>query len=75
MNDAAILSSRDVRVALVGCGRISRNHSEAIERVEGLRLVSVCDSEEALAQEAGGGTGVRSLTRLATTRAAVAIAS
>ncbi|MGQ0764092.1 MAG: Gfo/Idh/MocA family protein [Gemmatimonadota bacterium] len=31
------------RVALVGCGRISRNHFEAIERVEGFSLVSVCD--------------------------------
>jgi UDP-N-acetyl-2-amino-2-deoxyglucuronate dehydrogenase len=43
----------EVRIALVGCGRISRNHLEAIERVEGLRLVSVCDVVEERAREAG----------------------
>jgi len=32
-----------VRIALVGCGRISRNHCEAIARVDGLELVGVCD--------------------------------
>jgi len=32
-----------VRIALVGCGRISRNHCEAIARIDGLELVGVCD--------------------------------
>ncbi|HEY4954412.1 MAG TPA: Gfo/Idh/MocA family oxidoreductase [Gemmatimonadaceae bacterium] len=31
------------RIALVGCGRISRNHVEAIGRIEGLELVATCD--------------------------------
>ncbi len=42
-----------IRVALVGCGRISANHLEAIDRIEGLTLVAVCDSVEARARAAG----------------------
>jgi UDP-N-acetyl-2-amino-2-deoxyglucuronate dehydrogenase len=48
----------EVRVALVGCGRISRNHFEAIAKVDGLRLVAVCDTVEARARAAGEGQGV-----------------
>jgi len=32
------------RIALVGCGRISRNHVEAISRIDGLELIAACDS-------------------------------
>ena len=42
-----------IRVALVGCGRISANHFDAIDRIEGLTLVAVCDSVEARARTAG----------------------
>ena len=42
-----------IRIALVGCGRISRNHFEAIGRLSELKLVAVCDSVEARAQQAG----------------------
>ena len=45
--------SEDIRVALVGCGRISQTHFEAIREVEGVRLVAVCDSVEARARGAG----------------------
>jgi len=31
------------RIALVGCGRISANHLEAIARIDGLELVASCD--------------------------------
>jgi UDP-N-acetyl-2-amino-2-deoxyglucuronate dehydrogenase len=48
----------DVRVALVGCGRISRNHFDAIARVEGLRLVAVADSDRARATAVGAERGV-----------------
>ena len=48
MSDAA-----PVRIALVGCGRISRTHFGAIGQVPGLRLSGVCDIVEARAREAG----------------------
>ncbi len=34
-----------VRVALVGCGRISKNHLEAISKIDGLDLVGVADTD------------------------------
>lgn len=50
--------SASLRIALVGCGRISANHFEAIARVEGLELSAVCDAIEARAREAGERWGV-----------------
>lgn len=50
--------SEHFRVALVGCGRISENHFEAISRVDGLQLVAVCDIVESRAQRAGEQQGV-----------------
>ena len=38
-------SQRIFRVALVGCGRISRNHVDAIGRIDGLELVAACDDD------------------------------
>jgi UDP-N-acetyl-2-amino-2-deoxyglucuronate dehydrogenase len=52
------VSAGEFRIALVGCGRISRNHFEAIARVEGLRLVAVCDVVEERARGAGEANGV-----------------
>jgi UDP-N-acetyl-2-amino-2-deoxyglucuronate dehydrogenase len=49
---------REFRVALVGCGRISKNHFDAIRKVDGLTLGAVCDSDEARAREAGEREGV-----------------
>ena len=57
MTDAKTLSGRDIRIALVGCGRISRNHFEAIEKVDGLQLVAVCDVDEARATARRNGGG------------------
>jgi UDP-N-acetyl-2-amino-2-deoxyglucuronate dehydrogenase len=48
MTDAA-----PVRVALVGCGRISRNHFDAIEKIDGLELAAVCDIVPDRARAAG----------------------
>lgn len=45
--------STPVRIALVGCGRISANHCEAIDKVDGLVLSAVCDSVESRARETG----------------------
>lgn len=44
---------RSFRMALVGCGRISQNHFDAIARVEGLELVAVCDTVNERARTAG----------------------
>ncbi|MFN2604263.1 MAG: Gfo/Idh/MocA family protein [Gemmatimonadaceae bacterium] len=37
---------KNFRIALVGCGRIARNHVDAISRVDGLELVAVADVDE-----------------------------
>lgn len=44
---------RTFRVAVAGCGRISHNHFEALDRIEGLSLSAVCDVVESRAREAG----------------------
>jgi UDP-N-acetyl-2-amino-2-deoxyglucuronate dehydrogenase len=46
------------RIALVGCGRISRNHFEALRRVDGLALSAVCDIVAERAEAAGDEQGV-----------------
>lgn len=51
-------------VALVGCGRISRNHFEAIAQTDGLRLSAVCDVDAERARAAGEVQGVPSFTSI-----------
>jgi len=46
------------RVALVGCGRIAKNHFEALARVPGLELTAVCDIDPERARAAGEAYGV-----------------
>ena len=46
-------TAKEYRIALVGCGRISRNHVDAIAKVDGLSLAAVCDVVESRAREAG----------------------
>lgn len=50
--------SDNIRIALVGCGRISRNHFDAISRVSGLELVAVADLVSERARAAGEQNGV-----------------
>ena len=46
MIKSVISSDRKIRIAIVGCGRISKSHFEAIEaRADELELVSVCDTD------------------------------
>jgi UDP-N-acetyl-2-amino-2-deoxyglucuronate dehydrogenase len=71
MTGVATPITGDVRVALVGCGRISRNHLEAFEKVEGLRLVAVADSDLARAQAIGATQGVPAFGSLEEMLAAV----
>lgn len=54
------LRSRPVRFALVGCGRISANHVQAISALGGdAELVDVCDTDLATARRVGDATGAR----------------
>jgi UDP-N-acetyl-2-amino-2-deoxyglucuronate dehydrogenase len=46
-------SAKAFRVALVGCGRIARNHFDAIAKIDGLSLSAVCDEIPSRAEEAG----------------------
>jgi UDP-N-acetyl-2-amino-2-deoxyglucuronate dehydrogenase len=40
------IQGRKIRFALVGCGRISRNHINAVtQHVHAAELVSVCDAD------------------------------
>ncbi|GLC27561.1 Gfo/Idh/MocA family protein [Roseisolibacter agri] len=59
---AAAGTGRTFRIALVGCGRISKNHFESIARVDGLELAAVCDVVPERAQAAGAAHGVPAFT-------------
>lgn len=50
--------SEAARAVLVGCGRISERHFEAIAAERALRLAAVCDEEPARAAAAGARWGV-----------------
>ncbi len=56
--------AKTFRVAVVGCGRISKNHFEAIARVDGLDLVAVADILPGRATAAGVVNGVPWFTSL-----------
>jgi UDP-N-acetyl-2-amino-2-deoxyglucuronate dehydrogenase len=45
MTGAPLPASSPIRVALVGCGRISGSHVGAIDRIDGLELVAASDVE------------------------------
>ncbi|MEP6857632.1 MAG: Gfo/Idh/MocA family oxidoreductase [Gemmatimonadales bacterium] len=47
------MAAKTFRVALVGCGRISKNHFEAIDKIDGLELVAVSDADPERAKRAG----------------------
>ena len=52
----------EFKLALVGCGRISKNHFEALRKVEGLTLTAVCDIVPERARAAGDQQGVQCFT-------------
>lgn len=47
-----------IRIAIVGCGRISRNHVDAITAIDGLALAGVCDIVEERSRTVGETHGV-----------------
>ncbi|MHB2033234.1 MAG: Gfo/Idh/MocA family oxidoreductase, partial [Gemmatimonadaceae bacterium] len=58
------MTHRSFDIALVGCGRISKNHFDAIAQTDGLRLVGVADVDAARARAAGEERGVPWFTSL-----------
>ncbi|MEP6622314.1 MAG: Gfo/Idh/MocA family oxidoreductase, partial [bacterium] len=66
----AVIEGR-VRVALVGCGRISKNHLDAIAKVSELELVSVADVDMQRAERVGAERGVPAFSSLEEMLAAV----
>lgn len=56
------MSADTFRVSLVGCGRISRNHVEAISRIDGLELVAACDDDAERARSLAEPLGIRWFT-------------
>lgn len=71
MTERSIPADRRIRIALLGCGRISRNHFDAIAKIPDLELVSVCDIVTERAQAAGAEHDVPWFTDLETMLAAV----
>jgi UDP-N-acetyl-2-amino-2-deoxyglucuronate dehydrogenase len=47
------MSAKVFRIAFSGCGRISKNHFDAIAKIDGLKLAAVCDADPARAAAAG----------------------
>ena len=61
-----LIPDRPVRFALVGCGRISKNHIEALARHAGrAEWVGVCDTNAAALASAAATTGVPGFSSLA----------
>ena len=58
MTGGEAADDRLVRVALVGCGRISASHVSAIEKIDGLELVAVADVETDRANEVAQRQGI-----------------
>ena len=55
-------AEKTFRIALVGCGRISKNHFDAIDKIDGLELVAVCDVDLTRAEQAAKERGVECFT-------------
>ena len=59
------IPGRKIRFALVGCGRISRNHIESIaQHAADAELVAVCDIDAAALAAAVGATGAKGFASL-----------
>lgn len=56
--------SKTIRVGIVGCGRISRYHFDAISKIEGLEIAAVCDTNSQRVQDAANQLGVKGFTSL-----------
>lgn len=60
-----VIQDRKIKVALVGCGRISKNHLSAIEEHrDRLELIAVCDRDEGAALAVAETYGAKAYTDL-----------
>ncbi|MGH8729281.1 MAG: Gfo/Idh/MocA family protein [Burkholderiales bacterium] len=60
-----VITDRKIRFALVGCGRISKNHFDALAKhTERAELVAVCDVDSAALAAAVSRTGARGFSDL-----------
>lgn len=65
MTDLSPVRDRKLRLAVVGCGRISRNHFAAIAgHADDIELTAVCDTQSATLEEHQGRHGVPGYLRL-----------
>jgi UDP-N-acetyl-2-amino-2-deoxyglucuronate dehydrogenase len=68
MHNYTLINNRKIRLALVGCGRISANHFGAVEKhADSVELVDVCDEDDLALQKAVARTkalGHRNLTQM-----------
>src|SRR5438132_11915889 len=51
-------TSRTLRVALVGCGKVADQHVQASHRIPDCEIVSLCDRELLMAKQLGGRFGI-----------------
>lgn len=67
MNSSTSISGRKIRFALVGCGRISKNHFDSIsQHGDRAELVDVCDIDPSALEAAVNATGARGHATLTT---------
>ena len=67
MNSSISISGRKIRFALVGCGRISKNHFDSIsQHGDHAELVDVCDIDPSALEAAVNATGARGHATLTT---------
>jgi UDP-N-acetyl-2-amino-2-deoxyglucuronate dehydrogenase len=50
------------KIALIGCGRISKRHIEAIDAADNVEIALVCDTDQQRAKQAGEALGVPWIT-------------
>lgn len=66
MHDYSTITDRRIRLALVGCGRISANHFGAIEKhSDRVELTDVCDVDPGALEKAASKTGAKGHRSLA----------
>jgi UDP-N-acetyl-2-amino-2-deoxyglucuronate dehydrogenase len=62
---SAVIRERKIRFAVVGCGRISKNHFDSLKKHhEQAELVAVCDTDSAALSQAVAATGAKGFERL-----------